>query len=202
MELLQALGESFFCLLQRLLKAADADHLLLSQGIELRYQCLEKIRWPEASHPQEAALSGGRPHPGDEMEDICPGRGTLEAEEVIVVGQGIVDDGPEVTVWQLRVQASPELNHAPAVIVQPPVVLCIEHRSACAGVSNWSSSNQETLGTSPLEILLQLSKLQFATLKLLNVGLLSQPAFPRSLSVLCQSPRRLPTSKGDRRITR
>jgi hypothetical protein len=37
MELLQALGESFFCLLQRLLKATDADHLLFSQGIKLRY---------------------------------------------------------------------------------------------------------------------------------------------------------------------
>jgi len=119
------------------------------------------------------------------MEDVRPSSGTLEAKELIVVGQGVVDDGPEVTIRQVRVEASPELNHAPAVVVQPPVVLDIEHSSTRAGVSTWTSSNQESLRTSPLEILFQLSKLQLATLKLLNVSLLSQPAFSCSLSILC-----------------
>jgi hypothetical protein len=81
------------------------------------YTYLEQIRGPEAAHPQEAALSGCRPHPCDEMEDVCPGGSTLEAKELIVVVQGVVNYGPEVTVWQVCVQASPELNHAPAVIV-------------------------------------------------------------------------------------
>jgi hypothetical protein len=44
------------------------------------YTCLEQIRGPEAAHPQEAALSWGCPHPSDEMEDVCPGRSTLEAK--------------------------------------------------------------------------------------------------------------------------
>lgn len=95
----------------------------------VRGTCLEQIRGPEAAHPKEAALGWGRPHPSDEMEDVRPGSGTLEAKELIVVGQGVVDDGPEVTIRQVRVQASPELNHAPAVVVQPPVVLDIKHSS-------------------------------------------------------------------------
>lgn len=90
---------------------------------------LEHIRRPEAANPEEAALCGGRPHPCDEVEDICPGRGVLEAEQLIVVGQGVVNDRPEVTVRQVSVQASPELNHAPAVVVQPSAVLGIEHSS-------------------------------------------------------------------------
>ena len=93
------------------------------------YTHLEQIRGPEATHPQEAAFSGGCPHPGDKMEDVCPGRSTLEAEELIVVCQGVVDDNPEVSIWQVCVQASLELNHAPALIVQPPDVLDIEHSS-------------------------------------------------------------------------
>ena len=88
---------------------------------------LEQIGGPESTHPEEAALGGGRPHPSDEVEHVGFGRHGLELEQLVVVGEGVVDDGSEVTVCQVRVQGSVQLGQAPAVVVQPPGVLHVKH---------------------------------------------------------------------------
>lgn len=85
------------------------------------------IGGPESTHPEEAALGGGRPHPSDEVEHVGFGRHGLELEQLVVVGEGVVDDGSEVTVCQVRVQGSVQLGQAPAVVVQPPGVLHVKH---------------------------------------------------------------------------
>lgn len=99
------------------------------QTIDIK-SCLEQIGGPESTHPEEAPLGRGCPHPGDEMEHIRLGCHGLELEQLVMVGQGVVDDGSEVTICQVRVQSSVQLGQAPAVFVQPPGVLQVEHRGA------------------------------------------------------------------------
>jgi hypothetical protein len=99
---------------------------VLSQSTETN-PYLEQIGGPESTHPEEAALGGGRPHPSDEVEHVGFGRHGLELEQLVVVGEGVVDDGSEVTVCQVRVQGSVQLGQAPAVVVQPPGVLHVKH---------------------------------------------------------------------------
>lgn len=91
---------------------------------------LEQIGGPESTHPEEAPLGRGRPRPGDEVEHVGLGRHGLELEQLVMVGQGIIDDGSEVTICQMRVQSSVQLGQAPAVFVQPPGVLHVEHGGA------------------------------------------------------------------------
>ena len=91
---------------------------------------LEQLRRAEAAHPEEAALGRGGPGAGEEVEDIGARERRLELEQLVMVGQGIVDDGSEVTICQVRVQSSVQLGQAPAVVVQPPGVLHVEHGGA------------------------------------------------------------------------
>ena len=91
---------------------------------------LEQIGGPESTHPEEAPLSRGRPHPSDEVEHVGLGRHGLELEQLVMVGQGVVDDGSEVTICQVCVQSSVQLGQAPAVVVQPPGVFHVEHGGA------------------------------------------------------------------------
>ena len=88
---------------------------------------LKQIRGLESTHPKKATLGRGRPHPRDEVERVGLGCHGLELEELVMVGQGVVDDGSEVTIWQVRVQSSVQLGHAPAIFVEPPRVLHVEH---------------------------------------------------------------------------
>uniref|UniRef100_A0A0E0J6U2 protein-tyrosine-phosphatase n=1 Tax=Oryza nivara TaxID=4536 RepID=A0A0E0J6U2_ORYNI len=57
----------------------------------------------ETAHPEEAALGGGGPRASDEVEHVGLGGGCPQAEELVVVGQGVVDDRPQVAVRQVRV---------------------------------------------------------------------------------------------------
>ena len=101
------------------------DALIISCQTQSLY--LEQIRGPESTHPKKATLGRGRPHPRDEVERVGLGCHGLELEELVMVGQGVVDDGSEVTIWQVRVQSSVQLGHAPAMFVEPPCVLHVKH---------------------------------------------------------------------------
>lgn len=68
---------------------------------------LDQIRWPESTHPEEAPLGRGRPRPGDDVEHVGLGCWSLQPEQLVVVGQGVIHDGSEIiVVGQVRLQSS------------------------------------------------------------------------------------------------
>lgn len=101
---------------------------------------LEQIGGPESAHPEEATLSRAHPHPCDEVEDVGLGRLGLEIEQLNVMGQGFIDYGSEFAILQVCVERPVQLSHAPAMLVQPPCVLHVEH---CC-VWTWTPQHIET----------------------------------------------------------
>lgn len=88
---------------------------------------LEELGRPEAAHPEEAALGGGGPGAGEEVEDVGARELRLELEQLVVVLHALLHHGAQVAVGQVRLQAAPELRQPLAVVVQPPRVLHVEH---------------------------------------------------------------------------
>jgi hypothetical protein len=92
---------------------------------------LEQLRRAEATHPEEAALGGGGPGAGQEVEDVGARELRFELEQLVVVLHALLHDEAQVAVEQVRLQPAAELRQALAVVVQPPRVLHVEHGGAC-----------------------------------------------------------------------
>ncbi|AQK99298.1 Dual specificity protein phosphatase Diacylglycerol kinase catalytic region [Zea mays] len=101
-------------------------------GWGARTDDLEQLRRAEASHPEEAALGGGGPGAGEEVEDVGARERRLELEQLVVVLHALLHDEAQVGVQQqVRLQPASELRQPLAVVVQPPRVLHVEHGGAC-----------------------------------------------------------------------
>lgn len=92
---------------------------------------LEKVGGAEAAHPEEAALGGGSPRAGEEVEDVGARERRLELEQLVVVLHALLHDEAKVGVQQVRLQAATEVGQPLAVVVQPARVLHVEHGRAC-----------------------------------------------------------------------
>lgn len=92
---------------------------------------LEQLGRAEAAHPQEAALGGGGPGAGEEVEDVGARERRLELEQLVVVLHALLDDEAQVAIQKVRLQPAAKLRQALAVVVQPPCVLHVEHGGAC-----------------------------------------------------------------------
>lgn len=92
---------------------------------------LEQLGRAEAAHPEEAALGGGGPAAGEEVEDVVARQSRLELEQLVVVLHALLHDEAQVAVQQLRLQPAAELRQPLAVVVQPPRVLHVERCGSC-----------------------------------------------------------------------
>ena len=105
---------------------------------------LEQLRRAEAAHPEEAALGGGGPAAGEEVEDVGARQRRLELEQLVVVLQALLHDEAQVAVQQVRLQPAAELRQPLAVVFQPPRVLHVEHGGACTRTPHSGVSSRTT----------------------------------------------------------
>lgn len=93
------------------------------------YIYLYNLRGTKASQPKEATLSRAYPHSRQEVEDIGPGHGTFEVQQLLVLRQGTIDEALKLFICQVLTQCGPELEHQLAVLFNPPSILHVKYSS-------------------------------------------------------------------------
>jgi hypothetical protein len=63
------------------------------------------------------------------VEDISPGHGTFEVQQLLVLCHRTIDKGLQLFIRQVLIQRSPELEHQFAVFIDPSPVLHVKDHS-------------------------------------------------------------------------
>lgn len=92
------------------------------------YIYLDGLRGSKSTEPKEAAFGGGSPDATEEMEDVSPGNGALEAQQLVVLRHRAVDEHLQLVVRHLLVQGCPQLEYQLAVLLHPSPILQVKQR--------------------------------------------------------------------------